>query len=285
MSHPVKGIDHCFILVDDLDQAAEQYAAMGFTLSPRGIHSEAKGSANYTIMFPEDYFEILGIIKATALNVARRDALELHGQGLHAVACRIDDAHAAARDLDTLGIKTTGLNDFERPVKLADGTTGTAAFSTLSFMHEDVPLGSVFMCHHKTPETVWLPELIEHPNTACALNAILAVSDEPEKEAMQFSRLWAAGTVTATDGVYRIDTGAESAPLILLSLSKMQRQYPGIDLSSTASGAFTCLQIRVSEIETTRMCLSNNGIRVWETKSGIAVAAGDACGAIIEFVD
>ena len=76
MSHPVKGIDHCFILVNDLDQAAEQYAAMGFTLSPRGVHSRAKGSANYTIMFPEDYFEILGLIEPTALNAARRDALD-----------------------------------------------------------------------------------------------------------------------------------------------------------------------------------------------------------------
>ena len=284
MSHPVKGIDHCFILVNDLDQAAEQYAAMGFTLSPRGVHSRAKGSANYTIMFPEDYFEILGLIEPTALNAARRDALEAHGQGLHAVACRIDDAHAAARDLERLGIHTTGLNDFERPVKLAGGTTGSAAFSTVSFLPEDVPLGSVFMCHHKTPEMVWLPQLIEHPNTACGLSAVLAVSDEPEKEAKQFARLWAAGTVTDIDGAYRIDTGAESAPLILSSLHEMQCRYPGIDLSATASGAYTCLQIRVSQIETARLCLSNSGIRVWDTKSGIAVAPEDACGALIEFV-
>ncbi|MFD2856181.1 VOC family protein [Seohaeicola zhoushanensis] len=60
MTHPVKGIDHCFALVDDLDDAAAQYGALGFTLSPRGMHSAAKGTANHTIMFPEDYFELLG---------------------------------------------------------------------------------------------------------------------------------------------------------------------------------------------------------------------------------
>ena len=77
MSHPVKGVDHCFVLVDDLDKAAAQYRALGFTLSPRGLHSEAKGSANYTIMFPDDYFELLGLLTETPLNAARRKTLAL----------------------------------------------------------------------------------------------------------------------------------------------------------------------------------------------------------------
>ena len=36
MRQQLRGIDHVVILVGDLDQAARAYAAMGFTLTPRG---------------------------------------------------------------------------------------------------------------------------------------------------------------------------------------------------------------------------------------------------------
>ena len=60
MSHPVSGVDHAFLLTDALDEAAAAWRAMGFTLSPRGLHSAAKGTANHTVMFEADYFELLG---------------------------------------------------------------------------------------------------------------------------------------------------------------------------------------------------------------------------------
>ncbi len=65
MTHPVTGIDHAFLLANDLDDAARRYAALGVTPSPRGLHSAAKGSANHTITFPRDCFELLGIITPT----------------------------------------------------------------------------------------------------------------------------------------------------------------------------------------------------------------------------
>ena len=65
MPKHIQGIDHVVILAADLDRAAETYTRLGFTLSPRGVHSDHMGSANHTIMLQDDYFEVLSVLKST----------------------------------------------------------------------------------------------------------------------------------------------------------------------------------------------------------------------------
>jgi len=284
MSHPVKGVDHVFILVNELDDSARRYAALGFTLSPKGIHSAAKGSANYTIMFPHDYFELLGIVNRTPQNAHRLEALERMGEGLHAVACRIDDAEAAAASLGDLGIATEGLGSFQRPVPLPDGSQGIAAFSTVAFTRDEVPFGAVFMCQHRTRETVWVPELLNHANTACGLDAILAISDAPADDGARFARLWAKGRVVDGDGAVSLETGPDSAPLVLMTPEAFAGTYPAIDGAQLPKGAYAGLRIRVGDMDAAKTCLESAGIDSVATARGVAVSPSDACGALIEFV-
>jgi catechol 2,3-dioxygenase-like lactoylglutathione lyase family enzyme len=284
MTHPVTGIDHVFLLVQDLDEAARRYRALGFTLSPRGLHSAAKGSANHTIMFPQDYFELLGIVAPTDGNAARRQSLESMGEGLHAIACRVEDAAAAGAALADAGIATRGLGSFERPVPLPGGGSGVAAFTTLSFDPGELPFGTVFMCQHLTRETVWLPELLDHPNTACGLDAILALSEDPQADAGRFARLWADGRVMKSAGGATVDTGPASAPLSLLERGALHALYPGLDLDRTPKGGFTALRIRVRDMHAAQACLAAGGISAIPTTLGLAIAPQDACGMILEFV-
>ncbi len=81
MTHPVKGVDHVFLLVKDLDRSRDAYARLGFTISPRGMHSAHKGAANHTIMFPHDYFELLGLIAETPGNAGRPRGAGAAGRG------------------------------------------------------------------------------------------------------------------------------------------------------------------------------------------------------------
>lgn len=284
MTHPVTGIDHCFALVDDLDTAAAQFRALGFTLSPRGMHSAAKGTANYTIMFPDDYFEILGILTPTEMNAGRRQTLAAMGQGLHAIACRIADAEAAADALNAMGIATQGLGRFSRPVALSDGSQGVAAFSTVSFTPADTPLGMVFMCQHRTRETVWLPPLLDHANSTCGLDAILAMSETPEQDGARFARLWAKGTARTQGDLTTVETGPQSAPLILTTARGMAARYRGINLDGTAKGAFTVLRVKVRDLDRAKDCLTNSNVPMTETDHGIAVGPECAAGVVLEFV-
>ena len=284
MTHPVKGVDHVYLLINDLDKGLAQYQALGFTLSPRGMHSAAKGSANHTIMFPEDYFELLGIINPTPGNESRRALLESAGEGLHAIACRIGSAQEAAEALAGLGIATEGLGDFERPVPLPGGGTGVAAFSTVSFTPEETPLGTVFMCQHKTRETVWIPDLLEHANTACGLGGVVAVSDSPAEDAARFARLFADGSVRTIPGGAEVVTGARSIPILLLDAAAVAALYPGVDLSQTPKGAFTALRIKVADMARARACLAEAGIAPIATGAGLAVPPAQTSGTILEFI-
>ncbi|MEP2639849.1 VOC family protein [Roseobacter sp.] len=284
MQHPVKGIDHCFALVDDLDSAAAQYRALGFTVSPRGLHSASKGTANHTIMFPDDYFELLGVLVPTAANAARRATLQTMKQGLHAIACRIASAPDAAAALGAMGIATQGLGSFSRPVDLSDGSTGVAAFSTVAFTPDDTPRGIVFMCAHDTPETVWVPDLLSHENTAAGLGAVVALSDDPATDAAGFARLWADGSVTAQDGTYTVHTGVRSAPLVLADADHLGAYYAGIDLSGTTRGAFTALRIKVHDLSAVAACLTRAEITATATPAGLAISPEHAAGVLMEFI-
>lgn len=284
MTHPVKGIDHCFSLVANLDSAAAQFEALGFTLSPRGMHSEAKGSANYTIMFPDDYYELLGLLRPTPLNAPRYEVLETQGEGLHAIACRIDNARAAESALGDLGIATHSLSDFQRPVDLPGGGQGIAAFSTLSFAPEEVPCGVVFMCQHRSRETVWLPDLLQHANTAYGLAGIVAKSNAPEADAKAFARLWADGSVQPIDGGATVFTGPNSAPLTLLTPDALKQHYPHIDTNTLPRCAFSALQVKVRDQQAVMAALERTNIPSFHTSRGIAVDPAHAAGTIVEFI-
>lgn len=95
MRDHVLGLDHIVIAVSNLTVSAERWQALGFTVSPRGLHSDYLGTANHTIMFEDDYVELLGVLAATEFNQPTR-AFLAHGAGLERLAMRTDDAEAAA---------------------------------------------------------------------------------------------------------------------------------------------------------------------------------------------
>jgi hypothetical protein len=284
MFHPVYGIDHCVALTHDLDSAAEKYRAMGFTLSPRGTHSKAKGSANYTIMFPHDYFELLGFLAATEVNAPRREMLATMGEGLHAISCRIENVEDAGNSLADLGIETQELNSFSRPVPRPDGSEEVASFSTLTFSPSEVPFGSVFMCEHKTPDAVWMPELLNHPNGACGLDAVLAISDTPEQDALTFARLWAHGSVSESGGCYNITTGTNSAALMLFTKEKLAKLFPDADFESTARGAFAGIRIKTSNTERLKTFLTKSQIPYSVGLGGVYLCPQNTSGILLQFV-
>jgi hypothetical protein len=283
MTHPVPGVDHVVVLVKDLDARRDAYRRMGFTVSPRGLHSAHKGSANHTIMFPHDYLELMGLIAETEGNASRRRKLAEQGEGLHAVACRTADAAAAGPALAALGVATEGLSDFARPAP--PPAAGEAAFTTLDFAAPEVPLGMCFMCQHRTPETVWIPEFLTHANGAEGLSAIVAACDDPRATAERFARLFAAGAVLPLDGGARVETGADSAALEFVTPAKLAALYPADWAAATPRGAFAALRLHVSARGRARAALEAGGVPFEASYGGVAVAPAETGGVILDFLD
>ncbi|MBB5222908.1 catechol 2,3-dioxygenase-like lactoylglutathione lyase family enzyme [Amaricoccus macauensis] len=283
MTHPVKGIDHVFLLVADLDASAAAYRRLGFTLSPRGTHSPEMGSANYTMIFGRDYVELLGMIADTPRNLRHRERIARDGEGLRAIACRIDDANAARSALAAIGIEAGPVGEFSRPLPLPDGSAGVAAFATTEFAPDEIPTGSVFMCQHKTRDMVWRPELQVHPNGATGIAGVVAAADDPERMAAGFARLFAAGEVSAVEGGFSVATGPASAAILCLSRTAAAARYDGAAVGATPATGFAALQIAVADPDRARAALAA-GVTVHDGAGSFWVAPGDASGTIVEFV-
>ena len=286
MTHPVKGIAHIVILVSDLDASAKHFAALGFTLSPRGTHSPHMGSANYTIILQDDYFELLGMIAETPRNASKREALAKNGEGMSSIACRIGDAHGARAALAELGIATSDVMDFSRPLPLPDGSTGTAAFAVTTFEPREVPRGEMFMCQHKTRDMVWRPELMTHANGAIALAGVVVASASPEETARGFARLFAARHVQGADNTFAVTTGDKSATITCMTPAAITEYYAGMDAAKILRGDFAALQIAVDDIAKTQAHLQSKSIGFVKNRSGksVFVSPTDAGGTLMEFV-
>ncbi len=198
----VVGLDHLVVAVRDLDAAAEAWCALGFTLSPRGLHSAHVGSANYTMMFGEDYIELLAVLVPQPHNQALRDFLARR-EGLERAAFTTTDAAAGADALRARGIDSVGPLHFGRPVPMPDGSSAEARFSVFRFPASLYPAGlGIFACQHHTPEAVWVPSLQTHPNGVTRILRALATTADPAGAAAKL-----ATTIDSTvrrDGEYHL---------------------------------------------------------------------------------
>ena len=157
-------IDHAVIAVRDLDRAASAFRELGFTLTPRGQHGI--GSQNHCIMFRTTYIELLAAPTPHPWLDYYREFLR-SGDGLAAIALRVEDAAAAYEAFCARGIPAKAPMDLARPVE-----GGLARFRLVQIA--DLPY--VFAVEHCTPELVWRAHWQRHDNGAAELvEAALAV--------------------------------------------------------------------------------------------------------------
>ncbi|PZU84699.1 MAG: VOC family protein [Chelatococcus sp.] len=225
MRDHVLSLDHIVIAVSDLDVAAERWRKLGFAVSPRGLHSAYLGTANHTIMFEDDYVELLGVLSPTEFNAPTRDFLA-RGAGLERLAMRTDDAEAGLAALRRDGFTdSTGPFEFRRPVDLDDGNTGEAGFRIFQWPLEPAP-GDVrlFACQHLTRETVWLPSLVKHRNGARGLKRIEIAVADPQAEAELCGRLLALSTVPY-DGAHVVAMQPRGADLVFIDAATFAQRW------------------------------------------------------------
>ncbi len=185
---PIGGLDHLVIAVADLTTAAAAWAALGFTLSPQGFHGPELGTANHTIMLGRDYIELLGVAQPTAYN-ERTQGFLASGDGVEYFAMAAADADAAAAFIRGQGHEPSGPGIFGRAVERADGARGEARFGIVRWPEAVRTAGiGLFVCHHATPEWVWLPELAGHRNGAVGIASVFVAAADPAREAAALAR-------------------------------------------------------------------------------------------------
>lgn len=276
----ILGLDHVVVTVRDLDAAAGQWRKLGFTVSPRGTHSPILGTGNYTIMFGEDYLELLGILTETEHNQPTRDYLEQH-EGVERAAFTTDDAAAGAEELRSRGLAALGPVHFGRPVELPNGGKGEAKFNVFRWPLDEAP-GSmrIFACEHLTRDTVWIPELQVHANGAQRIVRIEVLSANPKQAAEHLSRLIDEPAVQAEDA-WRVPSGGKRADFLFYDAAGFARRYPEAVRKGAGAEGVTAIVLATADLDRAATALGDAAIRYGDAVSAPAEAAN---GVAVSFV-
>jgi hypothetical protein len=275
------GIDHAVVVVNDLDQAADNWKTLGFTVSPRGTHSAKMGTGNYTIMLGDDYMELLGVIAETDHNGPTRAFLARTGGGIERVAFTTTDAAAGADDIRGRGYAPIGPTDFERPVMMPNGELSAAKFTTFQWPVDEAPGGlRLFACQHKTRDTVWIPVLQVHANTATGLERVIIVSPDPEADAQHLARMM-DGEVKSGDGEFVVPSGGHRADFVVMTRAQLGKRYPGVPLGGLPERSGAGLVLRVEDLAAAEKAIGSAGVK---SASAIVVPPAAANGVMLAFV-
>lgn len=275
------GLDHVVILTKDLAAGAERWRSLGFTVSPRGLHSASMGTANHTIMLGEDYIELIGVVAETDRNKPSRDFLTRRGEGIERAAFTGTNADDGVAELIARGFAAIGPYDFSRPVDLPDGRQVEASFRTFLWPVEERPGGlRIFACQHLTRENVWIPELQSHANTALRLDRVEMLSKEPKAAAAHMSRLIDRPVQPMPDGALRVETGAGRCDFVFVDRATLEKRHPGVSLAGIPDEGAITMSVVVKDLAKAKASV---GARcAFADATAVKVAPSEANGVILE---
>jgi hypothetical protein len=201
MSQLVPTLDHVVVNVRDrLDEAADTYRRLGFTLTPRGYHT--LGSMNHLAIFGTDYLELI----AARSGDTQRPEIMAAPIGLNGLVFGTDDSAATYAALREAGVPVFPPGEFSRPVDLSDGKRD-AVFRTVRLMPEAVPDGRLYFCHHFTRDLVWRDEWRHHANGVVGVARAVIAARDPSVLGSLFGRMFGLDAVRPIDGGVTLAVG------------------------------------------------------------------------------
>jgi catechol 2,3-dioxygenase-like lactoylglutathione lyase family enzyme len=276
-------LDHLGIAVADLDAAAAQYSRLGFQLTARGYHTRPPsapgaerplvGTGNNCAMLRRGYLELIGVTDPGYGGRLRVDIARY--QGLHIIAFGTSDAATAAEALRAGGVAVDGPRILERPIE-EEGQTRLARFEIVDFPEEALPEGHFFAIRHVTPDLLWKPALLAHPNGALALDALTVAVAKPDDFARRLGRLLSV-TPRAEDGLV-LELAAGRVRVV--GADWLAARVPGV---APALPYIAGIGLRVADLGRTAALLAANGVAHRRESGSIMIDPGQACGAFLEF--
>ena len=137
-------------------------------------------------MLESGYLEFLTPTHDTPNARQLRDAIARY-TGVHLIAF---GTQAPANDFDRLvreGFDPLPPVALQRQVGTMDGEA-TARFTVMRVPPDAMAEGRIQYCQHHTPNVVWQPRWISHPNRAVGLAGVLICADAPDEAAQRYAR-------------------------------------------------------------------------------------------------
>ncbi len=191
-SPSARGIDHVVAAVADLDRATDDWARLGFCLTPTARHPW--GTENRLIQLDGCFVEILAVGEGATLpeptetafsfGAWNRDFIAAHGDALSMLVLESTDEATDRAAFAAHGLRVFDPFGFERVAISPDGEERRVGFD-LTFTsfegegaHPNPDMG-FFTCRQRYPENFWKPAYQVHPNTARSIAAAVLVAPDP----------------------------------------------------------------------------------------------------------
>ena len=282
MRLPIPTLDHVVINVrDQIDAGAETFRRLGFTLTPRGYHT--LGSMNHLAMFGTDYLEL---IAAPAGDTRRPDVLGTPF-GLNGLVFGTEDSAGVHAALTQAGVPCGEPLAFSRPVALDDGTSGDAAFRTVTLAPGTIPAGRVYFCHHLTRALVWRDVWRHHPTGAIAVARAVIASRDPTisgaKSGAVFARMFGADALRTIPGGCSLAVGLSRFDL--LTHEALANEFGDAAPAGDGRGEFmAALTFRTRSLDAAVAALEAGAVDgFWREEKRVVVPASSAFGCALEF--
>ncbi|MBL8831109.1 MAG: VOC family protein [Rhodospirillales bacterium] len=257
MIGPVEGIDHVILGTGDLEAARAAWARLGFTISPRGRH-KGWGTGNYCIMLEKDYLELLGMVDPAGFDNGLAAMLAKQGDGLLGFALATQDADAAAAWLASRG-RPHERKDLGRLLELPEGTV------ELKFalaMPKDAWPGGIrpFVTGHLMRDAVWRPEWTAHANTACAIQSLTCVVDDPLSLVDAYERVFGLGTAVPTDDTLAVRWGRGAGLVLFAKPADFTFLHPAVGPDEPVRAGLAGMTLLVRSLDACASALKAGGV-------------------------
>ncbi|CAA7624555.1 VOC family protein [Magnetospirillum sp. UT-4] len=278
MANQIVGLDHAVIAVRDLDQAAEVFRRLGFTLTPRGHHAEW-GTANHCAMFGQDYVELLSPEGDGAEAEAVRAFLEQR-EGLMGLALRTNDGAASGESLRRAGLDVPVPRSLSRRLDAPDEPV--LMFSETPLPADATPGVPTRMIQHLTAQRDRHPEWLQHVNGAFGIAAVTAVVDDPVSLTPAWDRVFGPHSAVVTDETVTVHTGR--GLIFLTRPEDLTQLHPDAELDEQPPPpALVVLALQVADTRKAAEILHAGGVEFGRDSDGtIRIPPSQACGVTIE---
>ena len=266
MTGPISRFDHAMIAVADLERAAAQWKSLGFRLTPKGVH-QGKGTANYCVMFPETYLELIGVVNPEEASGRLAARIAESGEGVAGIAYGADDADKIFAALAQAGVKAEPPVSLERPLEL-DGERDMVRFRNVMMPAAGLEPVLQFVCSHLTPGlTRARHEWQLHANGVTGVNEIIVCVADPLAHLDQVRRMFGKPAVRDRKG--EVSALIDPMTLRLSTFDAVAARFPKANLKAPAILPHVmaiCLDVNEPDAATTMWDMA--GVKYHEAGNG-----------------
>ena len=275
---PIVGFSHAIMWVRDLEAAAARYRRLGFSLSQYYLHPKAVGTANYNMMFKDDYLELLTGVEDNPRNRQRLVRLDAEGDGLKDMSLLTKDADDAFKWVRNAGLNCMPVYAHHRPEGKED-----ARFRIIYMPPEELlPVLGFHVCQRLSTELMWRSANTTHANGATGVAGVILSAPDPATLAKPYSKLFGFEPQQASDGSLTVKAGKATMRFALPS--RIAELFPGVRFQPKPPFA-AALELFVDDPAKAKSVLAAVNVPHRSAPDGaVEVAPAEACGVVLRFV-